>query len=434
MWAVAPFDAPDEPAHLLAIMEVRKGKLLPQFTYDPGESIDEMIEKYGDPEVAKYVASVWPSLTGPGTYNLVPYESTQPPLYYIAAGVAANLVPADPQAVLYVGRLVAVIFGAAAVYFCWLAAREIAPQAPLWVATSVGAIVLLPQYCFNSASANNDSTAQLACAAAYFVWFKGLRQPGFDKWMVGAGAMLGLALLSKLTTVALIPGLLLLIIFRTLRLRTAGGGTGEVLRHGLLLVLGATAGTLLVCSWWLVRNLVVYGEPTGMASILDFYQRVAPGKADFSIPSTTITLLDVTLQSTWGRFGWNEIALPAQLYQIVNLVALVLLGLSLFATIRFLWIEVRSKRLSLVLWQAAVIFAVMGIVLLFGFVRFNATIAIQPQGRYFFILLLPAALFLTVGLYAFTRPGRPRVIAMSGLLLILAALNAISLAFLHSVS
>ena len=361
-------------------------------------------------------------------------SSTQPPLYYIAAGLAAHLVPADPQAVLYVGRLVAVLFGAATIYFYWLAAREIAPQAPLWVAASVGAIALLPQYCFNSASANNDSTAQLACAAAYFVWFKGLRQPGFDKWMVGAGAMLGLALLSKLTTVVLIPGLVLLIIFRVLQLRSAGATTRRLLQHGLLLVLGVGAGTLLVCGWWLMRNVVVYGEPTGMASILDFYQRVAPGKADFSIPGTAGNLLDATLQSTWGRFGWNEIGLPAQLYQIVNIFALVLLGLSLFAAGRLLWKELRSKRLSVVLWQAALIFAVMGIVLLFGFVRFNATIALQPQGRYFFILLLPAALFLTAGLYTFTRPGRRRVLAMSGLLLIFAALNAISLAFLHSLT
>jgi hypothetical protein len=107
--------------------------------------------------------------------------------------------------------------------------------------------------------------------------------------------------------------------------------------------------------------------------------------------------------------------------------------LSVIAALRLLWGEVRRRRLSVVLWQAAATFAVMGIVLLMGFIRFNETIAYQPQGRYFFTLLLPATLFLTGGLYALTRAGWLRVIALSGPIILLAALNAISLIFLQTI-
>ena len=61
-------------------------------------------------------------------YVVLPYKSVQPPLYYLAAGLVAQLAPPNPQTILYLGRLVSILFGAASVYFCWLAIRELAPE------------------------------------------------------------------------------------------------------------------------------------------------------------------------------------------------------------------------------------------------------------------------------------------------------------------
>src|SRR4029077_11747674 len=55
-------------------------------------------------------------------------------------------------------------------------------------------------------------------------------------------------------------------------------------------------------------------------------------------------------------------------------------------------------------------------------------IAYQPQARYFFILLLPGALLLTGGVYAFA-PRRPLRAAVCTILLVgLGVLNALGLA------
>src|SRR5205814_817857 len=135
-------------------------------------------------------------------YILSPYEGVQPPLFYLAAGLASQLVPPDPVAVLYASRLVAALFGAGTVYFCWAATRQLAPGAPHWAVAVAGVVLLLPQFCFNSASAANDSAANCASAAAFYFWFRGLRQPDYDRLMLRAGAAVGLAILAKLTALA----------------------------------------------------------------------------------------------------------------------------------------------------------------------------------------------------------------------------------------
>ena len=82
------------------------------------------IEARGEQSVRDYARQV--GFTD--EYNLIPYEAMQPPLYYLAAGLFAKLLPADPQAILRLARLLSVLFGAATVAFCWAAVRQLAVQ------------------------------------------------------------------------------------------------------------------------------------------------------------------------------------------------------------------------------------------------------------------------------------------------------------------
>ena len=77
-----------------------------------------------------------------------------------------------------------------------------------------GVIALLPEFSFNNARVGNDSLVNCLGAAAFYVWFRGLRQPEYDPWMLRAGVVVALAVLAKLTAVALIPGLALVVLFR----------------------------------------------------------------------------------------------------------------------------------------------------------------------------------------------------------------------------
>src|SRR5436309_2764806 len=56
IWAsvIRPLDAPDEPAHLQAIMQVRVGHILPEVHYDFTRNPSGDIQTAGDPRVIDY--------------------------------------------------------------------------------------------------------------------------------------------------------------------------------------------------------------------------------------------------------------------------------------------------------------------------------------------------------------------------------------------
>jgi 4-amino-4-deoxy-L-arabinose transferase-like glycosyltransferase len=427
MAVIRPLDALDEPAHLQAIMQVRKQHILPEIHYGPGNTAVEIVRPPGDSETVAYIVKLRPKLPVNDEYLLVPDESWQPPLYYLAAGLVTQAVPPRPQTVLCIGRLLAILFGAATVYICWLATRELAPQAPMWAIASAGMVALLPEFCFNSAHVSNDSTVTLTATAAFYVWFRGLRHPEFDPRLFWAGAMLGLAILSKLTAVALIPGLALVILFKMFQVRPGKSGWGDWLKRSLNMIGGAIFGTVLVCGWWFVRNVFTYGEPTGTAETLrSFAGRFS--KADFSNPHTAGDLVRYTFENLWGRFGWNDITLPHEVYYFCNSAALVLVCLSVLSGVGIfvLW-ATRRRPLNLVAWQALLVFMVVGSLLFAGFIQFNKSIVYQPMARYFVILHLPGALLLTGGLYTLAARRLLRMFVFGLLFMGLSLLNALAL-------
>jgi 4-amino-4-deoxy-L-arabinose transferase-like glycosyltransferase len=428
MTVIRPLDAPDEPAHLEAIMQVRKDHKLPEVHFTPGSRAGEIIGLPSDAETRAYILRRRSKLPVNDDYVALPYKSVQPPLYYVAAGLAAQLVPPNPRTVLYVGRLVAILFGAASVYFCWLAIRELAPRAPVWAIASAGTVALLPEFCFTNAHAANDSAVNLAATAAFYVWIRGLRHPEFDRRLFGAGAMLGLAFLCKLTAAVLVPGLALVILFRMFQARPGSLGWSNWLKRSLSMIAGAALGTVLVCGWWFIRNVFTYGEPSGTNAEVHL---VAGNfiKADFNDPRTAGDLLRYTLESLWGRFGWNDITLHQEVYHFCNSAALLLICLSALAGIGLcgLWLTRRQPR-DVAAWQASLVFLAVGLTLFVGYVQYNAKIAYQPQARYFFILLLPGALLLTGGVYAFAASQQLRAAVCTVLLVGLAVLNALGLA------
>ena len=202
----------------------------------------------------------------------------------------------------------------------------------MWAIASAGAVALLPEFCFTNAHAANDSAVNLAATAAFYVWIRGLRHTDFDRQLLGAGAMLGLAFLCKLTAAVLVPGLALVILFRMFQAHPSALGWSNWLKRALSMVAGATLGTVLVCGWWFIRNVFTYGEPSGTKAEV----RLVTGnfvKADFSDPRTAGNLLRYTLESLWGRFGWNDITLHQQVYHFCNSAALLLICLTALAGI-----------------------------------------------------------------------------------------------------
>lgn len=423
--AIKPLNTPDAPAHLEAIMQVRQDHILPEVHFAVVDGNWRLIGPHENPAVQAYATGL--GRTDP--YTLLPYESSQPPLFYVVAALAGLPFPAVPQTLLYVGCIVAAAFGAATVYFCWAAVREVVPGAPHWAIAVAGVIMLLPQFCFNSASVGNDSAAAFAAALAYYVWFRGLRDPRYDRWMLRAGAALGLAVLAKLTAATLVPGLALVLLFRAGPALRAAGTWAARARQVAALGTGTVAGTLAVCGWWLVRNIILYGEPTGTRNAFLFYTGGAAFvKLNPALPASRAEFLRSLWESIWGRFGWMDMSLPAELYALAGTATSGLLALTALAALVGIGLGVARRRpVATVAWQAGSVMAVVAVALIISFVQFNQTVAFQAQGRYLFLLLLPAGMLLTGGLQALPHRAL-KVGGLSLLLLGMGFLNLIGLA------
>jgi hypothetical protein len=427
LWVIAtpPFNAPDEPAHLHAVMQVRVLHILPELHFDFSTNpAGEIVNTPLDPATSAAIAGAGFELPA----KLEPNESWQPPLDYLTAGLLTQVIPPDPLWILYASRLISVLFGAGMVYFCWAAVRELAPGAPLWAVATAGAVMLLPQAAAGRAVVANDTAVNCCIMAAFYLWFRGLRQPSYDPWLLRAGLVTGLAIMSSLSAGLLVPGLALVGLFRAWG---AGPAWRTRLQRLAQMGLGAVAAVGVICLPWAVRNLVVYGEPTGTADLLR-YARAPYPRYDMSAPSIQRDFLRFTWESFWGWFGWRDARLPGQFYQQALWITAFLLALSLVAGLSWL-VYRRSQRrpLPAPAWQAALILAGICLAVAASYLQFTLTVAFQAQGRLLFPALLPAALVFTGGLYALT-PARLRVIALSVPLLWLAIMNAVGLLVIHT--
>jgi len=428
VWAALnhPFAAPDEPAHLQAVMQVRVRHILPEVHYSfipkmMGEIVSTPVDQ---PTLAYAQAQGQTDL-----YILSPYEGVQPPLFYLVAGALGQLVQPDPAWMLYLSRAVAALFGAGTVAFCWAATRQLAPGNPQWAVIVAGVVLMLPQFCFNSATVGNDSAVNCAAAAAFYVWFRGLRQPDYDRWLLRAGGVVGLALLAKLTGVALLPGLALVLLFRTFQVPTSPGRWRAVVQRGIDQAIGASISLAAVAGWWFLRNWVVYGELTGTRDALRAYTFAGEFRhVLLYIPSDRAAFLQATWQSIWGRFSWMSSPLAQSWYDQAVTISIGLIALSGVAALIALGRALLYRHIGpAYVWQAGLILASAAGVLITGYVQFNQTVDFQAQGRYLFPLLLPAALLFTGGLAALPlgHPWKAGILSLP--LLWLALMNAAGL-------
>jgi 4-amino-4-deoxy-L-arabinose transferase-like glycosyltransferase len=224
-------------------MEVRQLHRLPEIHYDfRDDSRGVPIAPYGDEAVAPYAQE----LGVPSGAYLVRYESMQPPLFYLVAGLIASPFPSDPRTVLYISKLVAALFGAGTVYLIWASIRQIAPAEPKLALLSAGCVALLPEFAYISSSASNDSALYMLGAALFYVWFRGLREIRYDPYLLKAGVIMGLGIITKLTMLALVPAFGLVILLHAL-----DGSHRWAARLGRLVILSVAP--------WVLRSLFAGG-------------------------------------------------------------------------------------------------------------------------------------------------------------------------------
>ena len=312
---------------------------------------------------------------------------------------------------MHLGRLLSILAGLVLTLTTYGLGRRIWPARPAIALAGAALVAFLPESLFVGASMTNDMLAAMLAGLALWLSLDEAREEGARAYLVPilTGVCLGLAFLTKVSTVALWPVALLAMLLQGRRVdgirmvrgqNPAINGLAERAKPGepgwgnLYRAVIAGFVALALAAPWLYRNLVLYGDPLGTAlarATVD--QRQGPlGPADL------VWLLRGWFFSFFGKFGGaGHIALAWPFYVLW---AVLLLGAG--AGWVSAWLGSRRGQGSplattpsggVVLWASPVLAAL-------SIVSYSAIALGTDQGRLLFPALAPLGLLIAGGLAA----------------------------------
>ncbi len=371
--------APDERQHANYILRLLAGEGLPVFDVH-------------DPQLYEH------------------YQSHQPPAYYFVAAGVAKLTGATldtPEGGSGV-RYLSTIFGIMTILGVFFAARwglqndEIALAAAAFCG-------FMPMFVALNSAISNDPMLYCLCSWSLALCALMIRQGWCLRRSIALGVVVGIALLTNTTALALLPMVLVAIVFSKKALT-------EIKYSWLSMVVPI----VMVLPWWM-RNQSLYGDPFAMGA----FKQAFTGSAQASSFVEAFGAFGYwtnwvgwwTMRSFVGTFGYMDIFLPDTLYRLVWFgFVLLLLG----------WAIQKSKekapetpdlKRTAFIWTAWSLF----VVVLLLFVQFNMTY-FQAQARYLYPAIASIATVAGTGATAlFGRFRRLGWIALSVALLGLSA-------------
>jgi 4-amino-4-deoxy-L-arabinose transferase-like glycosyltransferase len=393
------WEAPDEPSHFLYARYLAQNGCLPSPTYY-GENIAGSFE-------SDYILSI--------------YEWYHPPLYYLLGALALRAIeprhklsasyvfpPIDPdlayQDSLFVHqskapldldedelgprllRLLSILMSVGTIWVTYQTARQIFPSEPLLALAASGVVSFIPQYTFISASVNSDNLANLLSALTLLLTVKRTTEENSYRKTLQLGLLCSLALLSKTTTLFLIP-----IICLSFALRAKQkGSTCYFMKHGLAFLSFPLLTTGLFLALYPRENLwalvTAYGESSKVNTDL------------ISLDYLWTVLIQIN-RSFWAQFGWMNILIPPTIPSLLGLLCLA----SLASAMVFLVRGNRERILSPTQSNSLLVLFASVLCLLPTVVKFNLAV-FQPQGRFLFLAISAIAILAVVGLFSTVRP------------------------------
>lgn len=352
------------------------------------------------------------------------YEFHQPPLYYLVCLPTYSLSGSSPEVAAQTVRFVTILIGLAVLYLTFALGRALLPD-QAWVAVAAAAVVaFLPAHLSVVSTVGNDALTEVFVTAALLLSVRYLRSSAEQRqgqmeqapsaWTIAlAGVMIGLGLLTKSIAVVLLP-----VVWAAAALAAQGRQAYEWRR--LVRDLAVSSGPVLVIAgWWLWRNLSLYGDIlAGGAFLTAFQDRPSPAefmeRTGLTPPGYVVLVAGWTLASSLGAFGpvfGNRFVFyPYWVYVVFGAKALIEVVGFIRSLARDTWAGWQR--------QAWWLCALLAVVLLAGFIRFNLTF-FQAQARYLFPALPPAAVALCLGLRTIAPPRRWQLTLAAGISLLL---------------
>ena len=335
---VPVFEAPDEVWHYLYVKHFADGKGLP--VYHEGTTFP-MRQEASQPPLF-YALNGWATawIDTRDAEQLVRYNP------HAALGTAApwgnrNMIAHTAQerfpyrgAVLavHIVRFFCILMGAGTVLCTFAIARRLFPSLP-WLALVAAALnAFNPQFLFIHASVNNDVPVTLLSALTLWLLVRIAYDRASVARLLTLGIVLGLAALTKLSGLLLLPLTALVLFALAWRSRS----WRSLVRRGLwaFLPVAATAG------WWYLRNWALYRDPFGLKLMF----AVLPARAQRPTFGELLGQFDGVFKSFWGVFGWFNVPMEDGVYTAFALMTF----LSAIGLAGFLYTRLASRR-----WQHA---------------------------------------------------------------------------------
>lgn len=343
------------------------------------------------------------------------YTGNHPPLFYALMTPVYHLVKGlEVHEQLLMFRLATIPFGMITIVLAYLTVRTLFPRDKFLAMTVPAFVAFQPQIAYESVMLNNDILAIVLTSAVVWLLTLGLRKR-FPWWIcMLIGLSLGLAVLAKSTSVVVAALIAIAMVF----------GIG-VRRWRQWLPKGALTAAIagvLIFPWYLYM-MVQYGDATALNRVEELqWWNYASGRNPtiWEMLSNRWFHWD-RWKETWGAFGWRRIQLDMDgdrtLPRVLLWIALfAVVGLAIYA-LRFLraqreiirleedglsFPEIRDHRdetLAILPWQVTGILT-MGIACVVGYyaVLEFGTIFVLTQARYYFPMIVPAAILFMLGI------------------------------------
>ncbi len=446
---VAPWQSPDETTHFAYAQDLGESFRLPGVAGRPSVSSDQSTADAaaGASRTAFYPRAAPPEWSRAAYRAYLAREhapdppskddgggslaaNSNPPLYYLYAAGAYSLDRGGTAfGRLYAIRLAGVLLLVATTIGAWLLAGEVFGRRRLPQLACASVAGLLPMAAFMSTAVNPDALLIATWTFALWLGARVINHRVRFADAVALAAVTAAAILTKATSYALVPPVLLAVLLGWQRLPA-------IERRGALPALGAAALTLAVP----VLGWVVFAHFTGRSAInavgtsaahpfkvtefLSYLWQFYLPRLPFLTPFRTtpqLPLYDVWVWQLTGVFGWLDVYLPLWIYKVAAAVGglIAIGGIVLLARLR------DRRHLALVGFFALAVLSLLG---LLHVTEYRAVIAGSPtflQGRY--LLPVVGIMGLAAAFIVNAVPRRVRAPACGLVVTTLLTLQVVSL-------
>jgi hypothetical protein len=331
------------------------------------------------------------------------YEGYQPPVYYLLLAPLYAALSGDILTKLYALRWASVGLSLLTIVFAYQIGRRLVPQQPMFAYVACILLAVIPERTASISRVNNDILLEVIGAALILVCTQAVLDGMSARHSRLIGLLVGLGLLTKSAAVVLlVPTAVTL---------CANRRSPHLLRH---IAWVAGIASLLVVPWT-IRNLVVYGDPTGFGSFQNITNFARPGVSWHAMRSALWDLFrhfwliwwkGARTEGNWLVSGFNVLLLMASALSVIGLVRSVVLR------------SMDKPRLEVITMYALTV-GTCAVALLGTYFLGGVPVI---QGRLLLPVIVPAVILFSWGLWHVAH-GEIVLVAVIGLLVLFGCLS-----------